>query len=68
MPKTFKQWIKTTNITDDPVGDFIADARQDPRLPNVKSKRALHWHLVRSGACQEAVKTIPEVWARFQNS
>jgi hypothetical protein len=64
---TFNEYIQHARVTDNPAGDFIADARRDPRLPpNITSKKQLQAHLVCCGACYDALATIPEVWQRYR--
>lgn len=65
----FQHWVETTEVTDDGVGDFIADARRAPQdsLKWIRSENGLRNYLVRNGACRECLELVPEIWTRFQH-
>jgi uncharacterized protein YozE (UPF0346 family) len=63
---SFHHWINVARKTDDPVGDFIGDARYDRNFPlNIRSQKALKIYLNRRGACQECIDILPDVWRRY---
>jgi uncharacterized protein YozE (UPF0346 family) len=69
MPKsTFNHWLTQARVTDDPVGDFVYDARRNPKFPPlVRSASHLARHLQLVHACEEAIATVPEVWERYEH-
>lgn len=63
---TFKQWIKTRRTTDNPRGDFIADAKVDRKMPeNFEAWEDLERYLHRIGAWSEAIKSGHMVWREY---
>jgi hypothetical protein len=49
---SFNAWIKKTVLTNDAVGDFVADARRDEDLPGrLKSPARLRRYLLDRDAC-----------------
>jgi uncharacterized protein YozE (UPF0346 family) len=63
---SFYYWINVARKTNDPIGDFIGDARDDPNFPlNIRSLKALTSYASRHGACQECIDTLPDVWRRY---
>jgi hypothetical protein len=77
MAKSFRDWVLAAEVTDDPVGDFIADARRviamDPPLGNlnfwarwIRGKPSLRQYLEMNHACQECLDAVPDIWARYR--
>jgi hypothetical protein len=64
--RTWEQWLTCAKVADDPVSDSIIDARKDRKMPPIHSHESLRTRLIFAGACNEAIKTIPEIWRRFQ--
>jgi hypothetical protein len=63
-----KNWLASTRITDDPMGDLIADMRTDPGIPPLfKNIDAMRDYLRSKGACREALAIVPRVWRRYQS-
>lgn len=59
-------WLRCAPITDDPEGDFVADARRDPDFPkSVDGPHQLRAYLRSKGACPEAIEAVPDVWWRY---
>jgi hypothetical protein len=53
---TFRAWLTIARVTNDPEGDFVADARRDPTFPEaVPDIKAMRGYLLRQGACREAL-------------
>jgi hypothetical protein len=65
---TFREWIKRSHAHDTPYGDFIADARRDPRMPDdFASLEDLRSYVRRSpGARRAAVEQAIKAWRRFK--
>jgi uncharacterized protein YozE (UPF0346 family) len=64
---TFRAWLTIARVTNDPEGDFVADARRDPTFPEaVPDIKAMRGYLLRQGACREALATVPRVWRRYE--
>jgi hypothetical protein len=64
---TFGAWLAAARVTNDPEGDFVADARRDPTFPEtITSMRAMRGYLLRKGACREALAVVPGVWRRYE--
>jgi hypothetical protein len=64
---TFKVWLAAAHVTNDPVGDFISDARQDAQLPETFTSAArLRGYLRTRHASLEVLATVPAIWRRFQ--
>jgi hypothetical protein len=60
MSTLWRQWLTGARVTDDPVGDFIGDARTDRRmLDEMASLTQLQGYLRCRGACPEALATAP---------
>jgi hypothetical protein len=64
------KWLAQTTITDDPVGDLIADMQRDvrqgvtiPSFNNIGDMRAV---LCSRNACDEALATVPAAWRRYK--
>jgi hypothetical protein len=65
---TFKVWLAAAHVTNDRVGDFISDARQDAQLPEtITSAARLRSYLRTRHASPEALATVPAIWRRFQH-
>jgi hypothetical protein len=68
---SFKQYVMSRRITDTPTGDFVADARRDPRLPDVASwgelRRYLEWR-TGSGSRDLVIAAARTVWDGYQRS
>jgi hypothetical protein len=63
----FREFLRTRRVTDNPRGDFIADARRDPRLPDVQRWSELETYLRLQGdACPEAVRQAKRLWQEFE--
>jgi YozE SAM-like fold len=58
-----KNWLASARITDDPMGDLIADMRRDPNIPSLfKNIDAMRDYLRTKGACREAIAVVPKLW------
>jgi hypothetical protein len=62
---TFEAWLRQTPITEDAVGDLIADCKADDERPKFRSQRAIHDYLEDRNACERAIDTIPRMWQRY---
>ena len=63
----FREFISTRRVTDNRRGDFIADARADPRLPDAKRWSELETYLrVQGNACSEAIRQAKRLWIEFE--
>lgn len=65
-PMTFREYIANRQCRDNPQGDFVEDARRDPRFPDVQSWPDLKLYLARRGACEEAVAAARIVWQGYR--
>jgi len=69
---SFKDWIATARITDDPEGDFVEDMRSDIRNAKTSADFSdiahLRRYLLLRGACQGAMEAVPGVWRRYRRS
>ena len=64
---TFKVWLAAAHVTNDPVGDFISDARQDAQLPETFTSAAqLRAYMRTRHASLEVLATVPAIWRRFE--
>ncbi|TNC93522.1 MAG: Uncharacterized protein FD119_3951 [Stygiobacter sp.] len=63
---TFREYIANRQCRDNPQGDFVEDARRDPRFPDVQSWPDLKLYLARRGACEEAVAAARIVWQGYR--
>lgn len=67
MTRRFNDWLAQARVTDDPVGDFIADAAPIPKfLPRVRSASHLEVDLLLRHASRKAIAIVPEVWERYE--
>lgn len=67
---TFKEFLETRRITDNPRGDFIKDALSDSRLPDAQTWSVLDMYLSRkdTNVTREiVVKTARKLWLDYQN-
>jgi hypothetical protein len=61
-----KRFVSSARITDDPVGDLIADMRRDPNLPRLfPNIKAVREYLRQKNASPAAVAAVPIFWRRF---
>lgn len=65
---TFKQWLATRNVTQNPRGDFLDDAKGDSSFPEVHSKDQLETYLASKSACSEAVVEALKLWRQYAKS
>jgi hypothetical protein len=63
--KWTKTWLEHAQVTDDPEGDFVRDARRDPNLPDFKSLSHMRRYLRTQNACPEAIALAPTMWRRL---
>lgn len=78
---SFYEWIKHATITDDPVGDFIIDCREQIRmnlsagepgpgyLLKVRSLKGLQYKMHRTYPgmnYRDSHACLPEVWDRYE--
>lgn len=66
MPLSFKTWVRKSKRTNDPVGDFIHDAKHDTTLPEILGPAALKAYLISQEACPECLALVPKIWERYQ--
>jgi hypothetical protein len=67
----FEQWVMLREVTDDPIGGFIADARTEiskGKMPDITSKEQLRVYLEMSHAHPKCLPLVPEIWLEFTNS
>ena len=63
----FREFISTRRVTDNPRGDFIADARRDPRFPDVQRWSELEGYLrIQGDACPKAIRQAKRLWQEFE--
>ena len=65
---SFRDYIAKRRITDTPAGDFVADAKRDPGLPDAETWDELEAHLLAGNAASEAVEAGRGVWRDDQAS
>lgn len=65
-PRSFAAFIAQRRVTDDPIGDFVADARVDRRMPPAESWAELRSYLERRGADPAAVAAGRRTWHEFE--
>jgi hypothetical protein len=64
--RSFRAWAKKAKITNDAVGDFIADARRDESFPKqVKTVAGLKRYLRARDACDNAIEAAEKVWSGY---
>jgi hypothetical protein len=64
---SFAVWVRTTAITYDAVGDFVADARRDRTFPKwLRNPVRLNQYLRGRGACEGALKAAEVGWRRYR--
>jgi hypothetical protein len=57
-------------VTDDPMGDFINDARGEiakGKMPVIRTRKELYGHLA-FRACQKVLDMVPEIWTEFAST
>jgi hypothetical protein len=66
---TFRQWVLTAKVTDDPVGDFIQDARHDIKIGNhtfwtrpIRGPARLRLYFGLNNACAGCLGTAAGRW------
>jgi hypothetical protein len=61
-------WLRRARITDDPVGEVIANMRRDPDVPPLfQHINEVRSYLRRKGASTEALAAVPILWRRYLN-
>jgi hypothetical protein len=65
MTLSFRDYIQSRRVTDTPAGDFVADAKQDGRLPDAQSWADLQSYMWGRGASSSAVDAAKTVWQRY---
>jgi hypothetical protein len=64
---TFKEYIRTRQVTDNPRGDFIRAAKDDLGMPdNFKTWRELEGYLQRRGVSEGAIAAAKTVWRQYR--
>ena len=63
---SFRQYVARRRIADNPQGDFVTDARQDPTLPDAKSWAELRRYLRDRDAYLGAITAAHSVWRDYQ--
>jgi hypothetical protein len=59
-------WLRRVRITDDSMGDVIADMRRDPNVPSLFHHiRDMHSYLTLKGASIERLAAVPILWRRY---
>jgi hypothetical protein len=66
MALSFRDYIQNrSRVTNTPAGEFIRDAKQDARLPDVETWDQLKMYLVSKGAIPAVVDAARIVWRSF---
>ena len=61
-------WLRRARITDDPVGEVIANMRRDPDVPPLfRHINEVRSYLRRNCASTEALAAVPILWRRYLN-
>jgi hypothetical protein len=67
LSSLFATWLAEAQVTDDPVGDFIQDARSDRTFPRrISSVQTIRNHLIGKNACPGAHDAVDLAWQRFR--
>ena len=64
-PLTFAVYVAGRRVIDTPAGDFIADAKGDSTLPDVRTWPELETYLRARGASIDAVSAARAVWHQY---
>ena len=68
-PPTFRQYVRERRVTDTPAGDFIADAKKDQSLPDVRSWQELVTYLIgQRNAHRDGLKAARTVWIAYERT
>ena len=62
---TFAEYVAGRRTTDSPAGDFIADARRAPTLPDAHTWSEIETYLRARGAPNVAVSAARSVWRQY---
>lgn len=68
---SFDLWLHRAHVTNDPVGDFVADTRRGagvapwPAFERVTSLKMLR-RIMRPHACDACMDCLPDVWKRYR--
>jgi hypothetical protein len=63
---SFKSYVLSRQVTNDPIGTFISDVKFDRDFPDdITSLRALQFYLCTRNACPEAVEAAHQVWRQY---
>lgn len=63
----FGGWLAQFSQVKAPIGDLARDAAMDSEWPEGPDELATYVdHLEDAGACQDALDTLEEAWARYQ--
>jgi hypothetical protein len=65
---SFVAYIKTCQAGDDPMGDFVRDARDDRDLPDAETWRQLELYLSKRGVMDRRMVAGKRVWLAYESS
>ena len=66
MALTFRAYIKEAVVTDTPTGGFIANAKQDPGLPEAACWAELRDYLKTRRVGRQAIRDALYAWREFE--
>jgi hypothetical protein len=64
--RSFDAFIRERKITDDPIGDFVGDARHDAKMPNVKRWSELRQYLESRHVSEDVVNAARRTWHEYE--
>lgn len=64
--RSFDAFIRERKITDDPVGDFVGDARQDAKMPSVKQWSELRRYLENRHVSEDVINAARRAWHEYE--
>ena len=65
-PTNWGHFLLTRRATDTPRGDFLMDARWDPKMLNCVTLAGVLARLAQKNACTEAVQEGKKLWAEYE--
>lgn len=64
--RSFDEFIRERKITDDPIGDFVGDARRDAKMPSVKRWSELRQYLESRHVSDDVVTAARRTWHEYE--
>lgn len=62
----FREYVHKANVTNDPRGDFIRDARRDENMPAISSWAEMRAYLERANVSTAVLTAAGQAWQSYR--